>query len=169
MKTIQVYRFLDLDAVSRDCAIQEWYDDEDYPFLTEDLTNRLKELDDRGAFSNITLQYSLSYSQGGGLSFSADIDLSSFNAPDGFTARSTGNTGRYCYAAESQVEIEGPDGEGAPEDLLAAVTDYYMRLCVTAERLGYDILDYRMPDAEFADICEENGYVFNARGHMVNL
>ena len=49
---------------------------EDYPFLSEDIRNYIAEnLDIEKVISKIELNYSLSYSQGDGISFKCDFDL----------------------------------------------------------------------------------------------
>lgn len=119
MKTINVYSFSELSEEVQEKVIYNHYNNEDYAFLTEDIKEELKQIDKY--FNDIELQYSLSYSQGSGLSFSGDFDLhkwiednykhiktSVFDALCNYVYKvhSTGNAGRYCCCQKNQIKFE---------------------------------------------------------------
>ena len=74
-RTYNVYKFNELTKEAKENAINKWYEDEEYPFLEEDLRQELENIDTLKLFSDVKLQYSLSCCQGDGLSFSASIDI----------------------------------------------------------------------------------------------
>lgn len=185
-KTITVYEFKDLDEKAKEYAKNKWYETEDYPFLTNDLTERLKDI--APYWSNIRLQYSLSYSQGDGLSFSGELDIELFlktKMPELrrkeilkefiYKIYSTGNRGHYAFASQNDVDMEfnyqtGKEYkrlEKKASSVLEAVREDYLDVCKELEREGYKILEYRMTDDEFQEQCEANNYEFDINGKII--
>lgn len=187
MRTIetQVYKFSELSKEAKEEAIKKYYEREDYPLLTTDLLESLKELDTLNIFSDIKMQYSLSYCQGDGLSFEADIDLMAWlKARNMKTSvvdavynsieqiQSVGNTGRYCYANDSQIEIE-IDGQTPKriyklcEQIRDEIAEYYMDICHKLEKEGYGMIEYRMKDEDFSDFSDSNDYEYTVDGKLI--
>ena len=185
-KTITVYEFKDLDKEARDYAKSKYYEFEDYSFLTYDLTESLK--DKAPYWKDINLQYSLSYSQGDGLSFSGELDIDLFlktKMPQIkrmkvmkefiYKIYSTGNRGHYTYASRNDVDIDfnyqtGKEYKRLEKQafyILDAVRDDYLALCKKLEKEGYEILEYRMDDDEFQEHCEANNYEFDVNGKRI--
>jgi hypothetical protein len=188
-ETINIYKFSELSEESKQKAIDKWYETEDYPFLTEDLTELII-ANENFCFDDIQLQYSLSCCQGDGLSFSGKLDIEKFlrfhfskKLKDSqikimsdllYFVKSTGNTGHYCYAHKNQIEYEYNDYKSYPHleklfetEILPEIQDYYMRICKDAEKEGYVILDYRMNFQEFEDFTDSNNYEFYRNGVLV--
>lgn len=184
-KSYSVYTFDELSEKAKEHAKQKYYENEDYPFLGEDLKESLK---DRAPYWKETeLQYSLSCCQGDGLSFSGTLDLKAF-LEKFFPAMkragvmleyiykiySTGNKGHYQYAARAQVDIDYNYTRGRQhkrldklaESIVEKVRDEYMDVCKKLEKEGYGILEYRMTDDEFAEHCEVNNYEFTEDGTL---
>jgi len=185
MKTLEtvVYDFMELTTIAKEKAIAEYYEHEDYPFLTDDLTEELKRLDYIGLFSNIKLRYSLSYSKGDGLSFSGNIDLTKwlnnrnmkvsvsdiiYNSIYSLKAGSN----HSCFALRDDIECEY---ENLPKRLdkvmnviVDEVRDYYMDICHELYKYGYSIIDYRMNEKEFNELCLDMDYSFLPDGTMKN-
>lgn len=184
LRTYKVFKFEELDEATKQKAIDKWYEAEDYPFLEEDIQAELEHLDTLKLFSDIKLQYSLSWRQGDGLSFSAQIDFTAFlktknidldridflsNAVYKF--KSKGNTGLYSFASKSDIEYE--ENERHEDDIWieidgykTEIADYYLDICKKLEKYGYSVLEYRMNFKEFAEHCEANGYMFKKNGQI---
>lgn len=182
--TVNVYKFNELSKEVKETVIKRYYENEDYPFLTDDLLERLKEEDKKKVFSNVKLAYSLSCCRGDGLSFSADIDVSAWLADACYAdeykeriingvyhAGSKGNKGHYCYASTSDIVLESESGlsdeiEKHIEKIQADIAVYYLNICKTLERTGYSILEYRMSIEEFNEHAEANNYEYYEDGEQ---
>lgn len=162
MRTIQtnIYKFSELSETAKARAIQKWYENEDYPFLCEDLTEDVKDyLFSNGCeFKDISLLYSLSYSQGDGLCFTGTIKK------DGKELRLSHN---YRYYFAKSVSMQFIDENGEEVDEIEELKDIYFRACKRAENQGYSILEYRMTNEEMAELCEANGYEFTEDGKRI--
>lgn len=192
-RNYQVYDFKELSKEAKYYAIEKWYENEDYPFLEDYIQEELHQLDEHEIFEDIKLQYSLSYCQGDGLSFSAHINLKNFldniyskklqqfkkDTIQNYIYKcySKGNTGHYCYASKSDIEYYENYQNGIErkyidilwQDILEEIKKYYMNICNNLEKYGYSILEYRMNDEEFSEFCEDNEYKFFENGKMFNL
>jgi hypothetical protein len=194
MKTIieeyKVYDFNELNEQSKENAIKEWYENEDYLFLEDSILDSIiNEFDTEKVFSNIKLRYSLSYSQGDGLSFSADFDFEKWLQRydfqnfkkrvllDYFYIDVNSNNGHYSYAHKdciiadscynSNIELKNIDSLFY-NTVLVDIQNYYLEICKKAEKCGYSEIEYMMNFEYFEEMCNENGYTFLEDGTMKN-
>jgi hypothetical protein len=190
MRTIEVkvYKFEELQKDVQEKVIESWYEHEDYPLLYDDLVESLLSDDDNIFNEGFTLSYSLSGSQGDGLSIKGDINIEkvmlkcSKKLQKQFKDKihsiySTGNTtNHYSYAHKRQIEFEldiPSDIDEIPfyktfeTEILPDIQDMYMDLCNKLEKEGYDVIEYRMDIDEFTDHAEANGYAYYSNGKMV--
>lgn len=184
-RTYNVFKFEELDNMTKEIAINKYYETEDYLFLEEDLICELENLDKLKLFSDVRLQYSLSCCQGDGLSFSAKIDLEAYLKSKNWKEKSihilteniykfysTGNTGRYSYSSKSDIDFETQGGfinehiERKLNIIRDEIAEYYLNICRKLETYGYSILNYRMDFKEFQEHCEANNYMFNENGKL---
>lgn len=156
----KVYSFDELSEEAKEKAIEKWYENEDYPWMEEDLTESCKALlEENGCtFEDINLSYSLSYGQGDGLCFTGYI------SKNGNTLRLTHN---YRYYFASSVEMNYTDSEGEDIEEVKELKDIYFNICKELEKEGYGILEYRMDFSEFSEHCEANNYEFTEDGKMI--
>jgi hypothetical protein len=188
MRTIEqeVYNFSELSKDVQEKIIEKYYENEEYPFLTDDLMENLSELDTLKIFSNVQLQYSLSYTQGDGLSFSTDIDilkwLKNRNMKTSvldviynniYSIKCTGNMGQYYYANGKDITLEVQDNSGKHKridklmDIIKEeLSDYYISICHKLTKIGYSIVDYRMSIEEFSEYSNDNGYEYFINGRQ---
>ena len=187
MKTVKVnlYQFGELSKDVQEKVIQKWYENEDYPCLSEDLINELAIIDKGQYWKGPVLSYSLGYCQGDGLSFSGTFDLFKWiknrhkeiktvdfdNICNAVRFISNGNKGHYyCYCSRSDTEKDVLDYDLEEkynlviDKLEEEIADYYIDLCEQLEKYGYSILEYRMTVEEFAEMAEANGYYFHKDG-----
>lgn len=159
-QTINVYEFAELSAEAKENALNKWYENEDYPFLQDDLTESLKALltEKECDHENIELLYSLSCSQGDGLCFTGTI------SKNGNSLILTHNY-RYYFAKSVNMLFEDKDGNEIEE--CKELTDIYFSVCSEIEKEGYSILEYRMTNLEFTEHCEANNYEFDESGNMI--
>lgn len=167
MKTIEInlYKFSELSKEAQQKAIDKWYESEEYPFLSSDIEEYSKILFEENKIeaSNITILYSLSWSQGDGLYFTGKIEK------DNTTLKLTHN-GRYYYANSVTMEFFGIEGEEIEDtdEKAQELKTIYFDICSKLEKHGYEILEYRMNTEEFNDLCEANDYYFLENGTMRN-
>jgi hypothetical protein len=194
MRTIEqkIYKFNELSKDIQQKVIDKWYESEDYPFLSEDLKESLKGMDNN-CWENVELNYSLSCSQGDGLNFKADFNFELFlNKVYNkklktsikkellelvYKIYSKGNTGLYAYASPNDIEFEynSIDSNENPSklentfetEILPEIQSYYMSVCKEIEKEGYGILEYRMSIDEFAEHSEVNEYEYFADGKLL--
>lgn len=187
MRTVRtkVYQFNELNDEAKQLAIENRK-----LKLVIDLSffkdEAIEKIENEG-FCNVNLGYSFNHCQGDGLSFSCGITddalLKLFNSVLGAGKEKTakiimdycsfqnnGNTGRYCYASENDLEYE-LESNGKPNvtELITKIektlkTKYYL-LCKELEKLGYDEIDYQYLDETISEYLSDNDneYLFNGR------
>lgn len=181
-----VYEFSELSDEVKERVIEKHYMDEDYPFLTEDIEQELQNI--APYWEDVKLNYSLSYCQGDGLSFSGSLNIGKFldtffpnlrrkNVVKEYIYKiySTGNKGHYSYASERDIDFDLNYTSGKEykridkltDSIIQAVRKDYLRTCKTLEKYGYSILEYRMNNAEFQEFCEANDFKFTEQGKLV--
>jgi len=162
MKTIQtiVYDFSELSPSAKLNAIEEWYKNEDYPFLSNDIYEKFTELADQHGieYDDIDIYYSLTYRQGDGLCVIGTIRK-------GNKSLFLKHHGHYCHAKSVEMMFTN-DGEEIDGD--DELEDIYFDICRELEKYGYSILEYRMDENEFNELCEANEYTFLPSGKMKN-
>ena len=187
IKTIKVYNFNELSTDAQEKAINDYYENEDYFFLNDDLEEELWQIDNY--FYDTQIYYSLSYSQGDGLCLSGTFDLENW-LKDEYNFKQSINDAvhnlvysveskinrRYSFASKSDILVETyynlykyPNLEELIDSIIDDIEDYYMDLCNKLELYGYSILDYRMDNVEFSDYADENGILYLSNGKQWNL
>jgi len=162
----EVYEYKELSKESKEKVLQEWYKNEDYPMLTDNLNETLKELLKENKIKETgetKLTYSLSYSQGDGLNFTGNFEWKKY------TIKIT-HTWRYEFASSSDITVMDENGEEInSEKVEKQFKSIYLDICNELEKQGYAELEYRMNDEEMQELCDMNGYNFSKDGKMMNL
>ena len=165
MKTIKIklYEFEELSQKAKEKAMNKYYEREDYYFLNQDLKESLIYLlDERNVYyRDIKLLYSLSYRQGDGLCFTGILEK------NGITLKLS-HEYRYYYANSVDMLFYDKEGEDIEDERTEELKNIYFEICKILENEGYSILEYRMNDEEFSDLCAANGYYFTEDGIMKN-
>lgn len=193
MKTIeiQLYKFEELSEEAQQNAIEKWRNDtyangDSLFWFAESCKDYLCDL----GFINPDVQYSLSYSQGDGLSFSAEgytrlketflkylgehhITIANYLI-DNCSLKIKGNTGHYCYAHRSDIdlylEISGNQETPLIDELIESVqrdiTDEYIAACRVLENDGYSQIEYEQSDEYITETLINNEYDFTVEGDM---
>lgn len=191
MKTqeITLYKFEELSEEAQKKAIKNYINSIDYielDWLIWQFEDEAKQI----GFENPKFQYSLSYSQGDGLSFS----FSYFNSEKltelikEITGKKTnwfldiiqnsiysisgkGNTGHYCYAKENQVELEEnynsfnyPNIMELHEKILEAIQEKYMNLCNDFEQIAYEQIEHELSEENAKFWLSKNDFTFLSNG-----
>lgn len=194
MRTIEtkLFNFNELNKESQDNAIEaviEYKQQHGEPlYLFDEVYN--DEFTNLG-FTGTEIQYSLSYCQGDGLSFSAEsydkleeLCLEVLGKGKEKTARLIsdninfslkGNTGCYCYASKSDLELffdysssnlymEYENIDSIIDKVEEKLQKIYLDLCKKLENIGYEEIDYYYSDEAIIEDIEANGYEFTEDG-----
>lgn len=184
-KRIKIYTFEELSIEAQKTAIEK-EQESSYEFIELNMfAADAKEQLSTVGFNNAELRYSLSYCQGDGLSFDADIDLEYFLdlfAPNLTPYRRAvllnyihtsceANTGHYSFAHKNQVEVildaYNRDFYNVSE-FVADLQDYiqgcYMDECDKLEKQGYAEIEYQQSEECAKENILSNGYEFLADG-----
>lgn len=197
MKTIEItlFKFNELSEEAQQKAVEKeqkyaYEDGEVLHYFSEKCKEKAKE----AGFFDTEIQYSLSYSQGDGLSFSAgsvDIDRfitealpapikpSIFNALKTviYKVAITGNTGiHYSYASRKDVSIETDYPQhnyndysniaGLIETIENHIQNVYMDLCRELEKSGYEEIEYQTSEEAARENLISNDYYFTENGEI---
>ena len=195
MRTIRtkVYQFNELSEEAKQTAIEKERNTKEI-YLDWWNEDAVRQIETVGFINDIKLQYSLSCSQGDGLSFSCNnIEnsvLKSFFAEilgknkektieiimEYCSFSCTGNNGNhYCYASKSDIRYEFDDYYANHPQIHSVVTkvekkieDLYMTLCKDLEKEGYAQIDYQYTDECIIDDFENNEIEFTKEGKIFN-
>ena len=189
MKTIEIelYKFIELSENAKNLAIENERNKEiEFDWFSDFCHEQISE---NGFKGNIKLQYSLSYSQGDGLSFSCDY-FDNLNALfieilgtekqktidtilNNISFKCDGNNGRYCYASKNDISLELDDYKGnncliheIVSKVESKLKDLYIDLCNQLEKQGYDDIDYQYSDEYITETLTENDYYFTIDGKI---
>jgi hypothetical protein len=188
MKTIeiQLYKFTELSEPAKNVAIEKQRNYEiEFDWFSDFCHEQISE---NGFKGNIKLQYSLSYSQGDGLSFSCDY-FDNLNALfveilgtekqktidfiiDNCSLKINSNNGRYCYAHRNDVNFELDNyyvkSSTNLDNLISKVEtklrDLYINLCNELEKQGYDEIENQYSDEYITETLIENDCYFTIDG-----
>lgn len=190
---VKVFKFEELNDAAKAVAIahQRKVENESSLFV-EQFTPDCVEAAKEAGFEEPDFQYSLSYSQGDGLSFKAkrysklvDVfkevlgpgkDKTAQLLADNMTQVFKGNDGRYAYAHKNQVDIYLENWTSSINvvntnridevvaKVLAKTEDIYMELCDKLEKQGYAELENMNSDEYLKDTIIANEYEFEEDG-----
>ena len=167
MKTIEIklFNFNELTDDAKEKAVENYIEKNRYSIqeinsemFYEDLSYDLETKEP--SFYNAKFQYSLSYCQGDGLSFSFDLNIIDYlnkyfpnlkgsikNVISEYcTFSATGNDGRYCYASKRDIDLyldyynyNNLDNiNEVIQEVLEHIQDNYLEICSKLENEGYD-------------------------------
>ncbi len=191
---IKVYKFEELSPEAQARAIkteiQRQYEYLELDTFNEDAKEQIKD----AGFINPVLSYSLSYSQGDGLSFKADgfnklTDLfievlgpgkekTAKLLADNCTVILKGNTGHYCYAKRDQIDlyienytssinVTNTDRiDEVVSKALRLLEDIYLDLCKKLEKQGYSEIEYLTSEECAKENLIANDVEFTADGKI---
>tara|TARA_R110000868_G_C10821175_1_gene758643 strand:- start:590 stop:1126 length:537 start_codon:yes stop_codon:yes gene_type:complete len=177
MKTItkeyKLYTFDELSQEAKDKAREDFNHDNDYPFLADNMAEKLHELlvenkikdenDTSKADTKPTqVLYSLGYSQGDGAMFEGTFYWK------GYTVKIK-HSGNYSHSNSKNMDIDYTDcDENAPQEAYDKFEAIYQKICKELEQYGYNQIEYEDSEEYFAETCEANEYTFLLSGKMMN-
>ncbi len=187
--TINTYKFSELSEEAKKKAI-DWYKDLESQDLLPFFADECNETLEAAGFVGAKVSYSLGWCQGDGLSFNADyyskleeLFLADLGAGKERTAKLLaesctqvikGNTGRYCYASKSDIDLyidannynELNNINATVGRVLSSFEDLYMDICKKLEKQGYAEIDWSLSDECIIENIEANDYDFLETGKV---
>ncbi len=165
---LKLYDYDELSEEAKEKALSDWNEHNDDPFMQSHMINLLKEeLDERGIKydeDSIDVRYSLAHCQGDGFMF---IGIFYF---EGHTVKVKHDNGRYYHKYSRDIDIyDDETQEDAPEQVYTRFDKLYESVCDTMEQKGYEYIEWVTSEEHFAEVCEANGYTFEADGTMRNV
>lgn len=164
-KTINLYSLDELSKEAQEKAHQEWIENDDMPFLSEDMTEYLKELlkENNLTYDEVPkVYYSLSYCQGDGAMFEGTVYYGAI------TARIK-HSGHYYHYNSKELDLTMTrTGNEAPESSYLKFNNIYVDICEQLAKYGYAEIEDKQSFEYFKDICEANDYTFTSKGKMEN-
>lgn len=185
----KVYKFNELSEEAKKVAIEEErrsYMEYGEPLYMFD--DYCKEKAKEYGFYDCKFQWSLSYSQGDGLSFSGSIDaddLIKMAMPNlkksiacaiskNIVIEIKGNTAHYSYAAKSDVDVwleankDYPHIDDIVHELRTYLKELYMQLCRELEKDGYSWIEEEDKDERIIERIEANEWEYTKNGKVFN-
>jgi hypothetical protein len=188
MKTIEIklYKFTELSEQAKNVAIEKQRNHEiDFDWFSDYCHEQISE---KGFKGNIKLQYSLSYCQGDGLSFSCDY-FNNLNALfveilgtekqktidciiNNCSLKIKGNDRRYCYAHRNDINFEldnyyvksSTNLDNLISEVESKLKDLYIDLCNELQKQGYDDIENQYSDEYITETLIEKDYYFTIDG-----
>jgi hypothetical protein len=165
MKTINinVYEFDELSEKAKEKVINDFRNNNDFPFLNEQLNEELKQQleDNKINYSNLKLFYSLSYCQGDGVVFTGDFIYKDFNVY-------VKTTGRYNhkYTASFIIEDKATGEEINNIKIEEEFKNIFYSICDKIEKIGYSSIEYENSEEYIKESIKANEYYFRSNGEI---
>ena len=168
MKTVtkkyKVYTFDELSREAKDRAMQDWIEDDDLPFLQEDMEYKVQELlkenKIEGDISKV--YYSLSHSQGDGAMFEGSFYWKGYS----ITVKQSGHY--YHYNSKTYDIYSVKTDKIASDAVYEEFEKIYLDICSKLEASGYAYIKYEDSEEAFKESCECNEWTFLLSGVMMN-
>lgn len=169
-KTINIYKFDELDKETQNKVITRFIEGNDYSFLTDDLTEICKdELSQNDIKINkLEIGYSLSYCQGDGFNF-----IGSFNWQN-YLIHIKKSTHHYEHKRTTDILIMDENGEDIfnslesekAQNIFNEFQEIYFKICDNCEKHGYAIIEDIQSEEYIKENIEANEYEFLSNGDI---
>lgn len=166
MRTIEVklYTFEELSEKAKQVAIEKWREDDDMPFLSDDMHEYLGEVlrEYKMKFEDTHLFYSLSYSQGDGAMFTGSISWKGYT----FKIEHYGN---YYHENSKQItEITRNNGNEISDATWSKMFNLfeptYTEICRKVRDYGYSLIESIQSGEAISETLIANEYEYTEDG-----
>ena len=175
--TITRYSFEDLSPEAQEKAIEAWryslYLEIPEYFLEESMSDQLSR-EITGAYDlpgaeDLKIAYSLSYSQGDGVSFSGRVNKETapgLSWPDSATyAEFRRNSNHYSHGYTVTPELFDAEDQEI-SDGIEEFRESYLKICRSLEKYGYKLIEEWWSEAHAREEIEEAGDIFLISGKV---
>jgi len=192
MRTVRtkVYSFNELSNEAQQKAIEKYRNgSEIYLEFFNDAA--IEQINNSGFYDDVKLQYSLSYCQGDGLSFSCNhFDSEKLKSIfkdilgegkektieliyNDCNFVCTANNGNYCFASKNDIDFtfenynrEYQNIKEVVGNVLTKIENKYLELCKQLEKQGYSEIEYQQSDEAIKETILANDYEFTKDGNQ---
>ena len=165
-KTINLYTLAELSKEAQKRAHSDYIATLDYPFLSEYMTEYLKELFETSSIKcdDPKIHYSLSYCQGDGAMFEGEC---LYNEKYKVVVK---HSGYYHHERSTSIYVYDLDGEEVDEwqKVEKEFEEEYITICQNIASYGYGCIEEDDEFDRFVEHCEANDYTFTSEGVMEN-
>lgn len=178
-----VFTFDELDERAKDRVRSKVYENLFLDSYEEDAKRQIEE----AGFTDAEFNYSLSSSQGDGVSFTGNVDVPLFRRIHGLeqkylhlynvlnvNLRRTSSHYVHSGSVETEYELtdtpEGmteEDAEKLAQEFVTEVDSIRVDLCKKLEKQGYEEIEYQTSDEAIRESAEANDYKFDAGGNII--
>lgn len=172
MRTIavKVYTFNELPQPIQDKVIEQFRNNNEYVYLTDEMLEHLKGLLKEESIEienndRLKVLYSLSNSQGDGAMFEGVFGLGNFS----FDVR---HQGRYTHSNSKTLRVYDLDGSTPDKEVWDTAYDMfdrvYVNICTKLARFGYGCIEQEDSEQSIKDTIEINEYEFYGNGEIIS-
>ena len=161
--THTVYNFDELSDMAKQNAIQVWIENDDLPFLEEDMKYKLMDLLDEHklkADGTPEVHYDLSYSQGAGAMFTGEFTWKGRYVVD------IRHVGMYSHYNSKHITLRTLKGNDVNDKVFDEFTALYEKMARELEKYGYGLIEDACDPENVADLLRANEYEFNEDGTL---
>lgn len=170
LREIKVYDFEELSKDTREKVLDNFREQNDFYFLEDDLNEELNQLLEDNKIKVLDkpiLRYSLSYSQGDGVSFCGLFEYKGFD----FRIVEGNLSNLYSHKYTTDINInyydEGDDlNEELSEIIFNEFREIYFNICDTLENSGCSQIEHENSDEAIKENIKLNEYEFLENGDL---
>jgi len=171
LKQVEVYNFEELSDSVKEKVLNKFREQNDYYFLEGNLNEELNLLLEKHKIKQLeapALRYSLSYSQGDGVSFIGRFEFKGY-----FVRVNLGHLSNlYSHSRTTDISIEADDDHnGDITEELQEINEeefknIYYEICDELEKIGYSHIEAEDDDETIKEDIRANEYKFLANGDI---
>lgn len=160
-----VYTFDELTEEAKAVAIENYREGQDFPWLSDDMSNYLEELLAKHKITyefTPNLYYSLSYSQGDGAMFEGKLFWKAWQIE-------VKQSGHYYHENSKTYwnSVSVKTGKDITNQAAKQFDDLYIEICKAVAKYGYDSMEAQNADENISTYLLEMDYEFTAEGKMI--
>ena len=163
-KEYKLYNYEELSEEAKEKALHSHIENNDYPFLKEEIMMELYELLKKSKIKAIEVDvyFSLSYCQGDGVMFFGNFEWKSYQV-------NIKHSGHYYHYNSKDIDINSiKTSKYASEEIEAEFNELYVEICKKLDTYGYKMIENDNSEETFKEDCACNEYTFLEDGVMMN-
>lgn len=172
-KIISVYEFEELKPEIQENVVTQFTENNDFPFLQDCLTDRLKELLEQNKIksNDFELLYSLSYCKGDGLCFTGNFEWGGYDIviTHNFSYYHKQSTEIYFNEKDYDDDLAELINNKLIEDKEKEFKEIYYKICDELEKEGYDYIEAENSEENIKELIKANEYTFRENGEIENF
>lgn len=161
-KSINIYTFEELTDKAKEKALNNYRENNDMYFLSDDLyyhlDEKLKENNIK-PLNKLKHYFSLSYCQGDGYVFLGKFQYKNYNVV-------IEHRGNYYHYNSKSFYISDEEGNEANQNIYDEFNDLFVSICKQIEKIGYSIIEEENNENNIIEVFKEREYLFLSNGEV---